>query len=104
MSFAESKDIPSELIPQPRPFLDLQSYRRRVRWTQGSLTASNNRAEIVLPNEDACSLNGRLRFRATVTSTGGTNEAPEYLGHSFLDRMRVEIGGSKIIDLDHFNS
>jgi hypothetical protein len=58
----------------------------------------------VLPNEDACSLNGRLRFRATVTNTGaGTNAAPEYLAHSFIDRMRVEIGGSKIIDLDHYN-
>ncbi len=103
MSFAESKDIPESLVPQPRPFLDLQSYRRRVRWTQGSLTSSNNRCELVFPNEDCASLNGRLRFRATVTSTGGTNEAPEYLGHSFIDRMRVEIGGSKIIDLDHFN-
>jgi hypothetical protein len=58
----------------------------------------------VLPNEDCCSLNGRLRFRATVTNTGaGTNASPEYLGHSFIDRMRVEIGGSKIIDLDHYN-
>ena len=100
MAFLESKDIPSELVPQPRSFLDLQSYQRRVRWTQGNLNSSNNRCEIVLPNEDCCSLNGRLRFRATVTNTGaGTNASPEYLGNSFIDRMRMEVGGSKVIDL-----
>jgi hypothetical protein len=103
MSFPETKDIPNELLPKSRPFLDLQSYRRRIKYTQGTLSSSNNRAEIVLPNEDCCSLNGRLRFRVVVTSNGGTNEAPEFMGHSFIDRMRVEIGGTKVIDLDHFN-
>jgi hypothetical protein len=104
MSFAESKEIPQELLASPRPFLDLQSYRRRVRWTQGDLTASNNRAEIVLPNEDCCSLNGRLRFKATIQNTGGgSNASPEFLGHSFIERMRVEIGASKIVDLDRYN-
>jgi hypothetical protein len=104
MAFSESKEIPAELLPSARPFLDLQSYRRRIRWTQGTLSASNNRCEIVLPNEDCCSLNGRLRFTATVSNTaGGTNAAPEFLGHSFFDRLRVEVGGSKIIDLDHYN-
>jgi hypothetical protein len=82
----------------------LQSYRRRVRYTQGSLNASNNRAEITLPNEDCCSLNGRLRFKAVVSNTAsGSLAAPEFLAHSFIDRLRVEIGGSKIIDLDHYN-
>jgi hypothetical protein len=104
MSFAESNEIPSELLPTARPFLDLQSYRRRVRYTQGSLNAQNNRCEITLPNEDCCSLNARLRFTATVSNTaGGTNCAPEFLGHSFFERVLVEIGGSKIVDLHNYN-
>jgi hypothetical protein len=103
MSFAESKEVPQELLPSARPFLDLQSYRRRVRWTQGTLSASNNRCEIVLPNEDCCSLNGRLRFKCTVANTaGGSNASPEFNGASFIDRMRIDIGGSKIVDLDHY--
>jgi hypothetical protein len=96
--------IPSQLIPRTLPFEDIQCYKRRIRWTQGTLSQQNNRATVVLNNEDAVSLNMRVRFDVTVAATGaGTNPAPEFLGSSFFQRIMMKIGGSVVLDWDQYH-
>jgi hypothetical protein len=96
--------IPTELIPKSKPFVPISSYKRRIRWTQGQLSAQNSRATIVLPNEDAISLSLRVRFDVTVTGQpGATNVAPEFLASSFFQRVMLKIGGSVVMDLDQYN-
>ena len=63
--------LPLDLLPRSKPFRDIQAYKRRVRWTQGNLDEQSNRCTIVLPNEDAMSLNGRLRFDVAVAAGAG---------------------------------
>jgi hypothetical protein len=101
----EQKDaLPEELLPNNRPFLELQKYSRNIRYTMGNLSASRNRCTLDLPNEDCMSLNGNLRFTAVVSNMGASSEcSPEFLGHSFIDRMILSIGGSTIIDISHYN-
>jgi hypothetical protein len=95
--------LPNQLIPKSKPYVDIQSYKRRVQWTQGNI-GQGNRFSIVLPNEDAISLAIRVRFDVTVAgSPGATNVAPEFLASTFFRRVRFEIGGSMVEDWDQFH-
>ena len=93
--------IPTELIPKSKPFTGISAYSRQVKWTQGDLTEQNNRATIVLPNEDCASLSSmRLRFRVAVS---GTTASPEFSGWSFINRIQFRIGGTTVEDYQDYH-
>src|SRR3990167_3674280 len=82
--YLNKMSIPQEFLSSTSPFSDTLSYRRLLKWNNGSVTGAT-RLNFTIPNFDVMLIKPKLEFDMIITNGTDTNMAPCYHAGSIFE-------------------